>query len=314
MRARAAFSMVVAIGLAGCIAAEPATVAEGVSLAEADEIDPASEFGIVQGTVVSDETVPLANAQVGLQGTAFVGLTDVAGQFSLRDVPPGKYVLFVGALGHESTARSIEVLAAQITQVTVALASIEVREVYYSILHFTGFFDCALATQTWISMCTYPYTAVEGSLNKSGVGVLPDDLQANNFRFNMTIGKDIGQVVAEVVWTPSSAAATRLLFLLLCGDYDPVPDDCTESLRYTKSPYPQGESPIRAQIEGETIIKEGEGSVKYDLTKQDQIWVMNYVGLPFGSPQVAFQQKFEVWDTLFYNGPGPEGWSVLNDA
>lgn len=313
MQVRGLFLLLVAVGVAGCVAAEP-SLAPGSALANAEDLDPAGEFGIVQGNVVSDETIPIANAQVGLQDTTFLALTDASGVFSIRDVPPGTYVLLVGALGHESSARTITVTAGQITQVTVAVAAIQIQEVYYTVVHFAGFFDCALATQNWISMCTYPYTAIEGTLNESGVGALPDDLQANRFRFNVTVEKNIGQFVGEVVWTPSSAAATRLLFLLLCGDYDPVPDDCVEGIRYTKSPYPQGESPIRAQVEGETFIEEGKGSDEYDLTKRDSIWVMNYVGLPFGSPQVAFQQKFEVWDTLFYNGPGPEGWSVLTDA
>ncbi len=313
MQVRALFSIIIVVGIAGCVAAEPASQ-PGTSLANADDLDPDSEFGIVQGTIVSDETLPIANAQVGLQSTAFMALTDASGAFSIRDVPPEDYVLLVGALGHESSARTITVTAGQITQVTVAIPALSIQEVYYTVVHFAGFFDCALATQNWISMCTYPYTAIEGTLNETGVGALPDDVQANQFRFNVTIEKNIGQFVAEVVWTPSSAAATRLLLLVLCGDYDPVPDDCVEGIRYTKSPYPQGESPIRAQVEGETFIDEGKGSDEYDLTKRDSIWVMNYVGLPFGSPQVAFQQKFEVWDTLFYNGVGPEGWTVLSDV
>ncbi|HEX9816193.1 MAG TPA: hypothetical protein VGB18_04370, partial [Candidatus Thermoplasmatota archaeon] len=191
--------------------------------------------------------------------------------------------------------------------------------------HFVGFFECALATDPWISSCSYPYTAVWGTVNNTGLNPgLPPDVQNNQHRFNFTIGQNIGQLQAEVVWQPSSAAATRMMILILCGDYDFVADECVDGIRYRNTEDERrdvrGTSPIKFTVAGEEFYTEDAKGTKYDLEKNSEIWVMNYVGLPWGSSstygdeQLAFQQKFEVWDSIFYNGEGPEDWTVLQDG
>ena len=333
-----------------------------------DEVDPNSPFGVVQGSVMSEEQMPIVGALVGLRDTTFQSMTDANGNFLMRDVPPSSYALDIGALGFEAHARQIEVLAGQITSVSVLLVAISVQsEVYYEVIPHSGYMECALATAAWISGCSYPYTMAVGGIKNGtcyfgpcvpGTGIdlwslgAPKDVQNNVHRFNITIPQNIGQLQAELVWTPSSAAATRMNLMVVCGDYDWIADDCVIGLRYGYANGVNGPSPIKHVIERENWEDENgdahagfysnaiecdscnrQNGTEWDLNTNKEIWVMNYVGLPFGclpvfgappevcvaglpysEAQVAFAQRFDLYDTLFYNGRGPDDWTVLKDA
>lgn len=314
--------------LAGCVVSEGAPGApeedRTAPLGPNDISD--SESGVVQGTILTEETLPIVGALVALQNSAFSTTTDSAGFFQLANVSPGKYVLLVGALGYDSAARQIEIMKAQITSASLVLRAIEVQSAtFVEILHFVGFFECALATDPWISSCSYPYTAAWGTLNGTGLNPgLPRDIQNNQHRFNFTIRPNVGQLQAEVVWQPASAAATRMMILILCGDYDYVWDECLDGIRYRNAEDERadvrGTSPIKFTVNREEFYTENAKGTKYDLEKYPEVWIMNYIGLPWGEAdtpgdeQLAFQQKFEVWDSVFYNGEGPVDWTVLADG
>lgn len=322
MQAKGLFALVVVgVVLGGCIASEgaPTEVDEREQpVKPADIAD--SELGVVQGTVLTEEALPITGAMVALQDTTFSTMTDSSGFFEIKNVPPGKYALLVGALGFESAGRQIEVSKGQITPAALVLRAIEVSsETFVEILHFVGFFECALATDAWVSSCTYPYTAVWGTVNGTGLNPgLPRDIQANEHRFNFTIRPNVGQLQAEVVWQPTSAAATEMMILVLCGDYDYVWDECLDGIRYEDANSEQtlvsGTSPIKFTVNRDEFYDENTKGTKYDLEKNQEVWIMNYIGLPWGDPQVAFQQKFEIWDSVFYNGEGPADWTVLEDG
>ncbi|HEX9816192.1 MAG TPA: carboxypeptidase-like regulatory domain-containing protein [Candidatus Thermoplasmatota archaeon] len=360
--------MLIAVVFAGCAAnGDAADVPAGSVEPQANDpiqpgdVDPNSPFGVVQGAVLNDEQIPIPGALVGLRETSFQSVTDANGNFLLRDVSPGSYALDVGALGFETQAREITVAAGQITSVSVLLVEISiVSEVYYEIIPHSGYLECALSTAAWISGCSYPYTMAVGGIKDgtcywgpylglpipcvppTGVDLwamgAPRDFQNNAYRFNISIPQNIGQLQAELVWTPSSAAAVHMNLIIVCGDYDWIADDCVNALRYGKGDGVNGPSPVKNVIERE----DWEGGLgfytndsraqnnKYDLKANPEgIWVTNYVGLPFGCLdvptncmdglpynefQLAFGQRFDLYDTLFINGRGPDDWTVLVDG
>lgn len=322
MRGQAApWSLLAVLVFAGCVGIAQSK-ADGTESAvepvEPEDVDPNASSGILQGTVASDEAVPIAGASVALRDTAFMGVTDASGLFVITDVPPGKYVLDVARLGYEAQARSVEVQAGQLTEVTIVLVAIEISdEGYIEIIHFTGFFECALGTSFWISSCSYPYTAVYLTLHDRGVNGsnygLPPDIQKNIHRFNFTVKPGITDFVGEMEWKAASAAATRMLLMYMCGDYDPIPDECKERHRYGRSNGFSGTSPIRAQFDPKQEFKKGCPNSKFCLKEGHPIWVMAYAGLPFGQNQVAFQQKFEIWNSLFFNQEAPEDYTLIGD-
>lgn len=148
-------------------------------------------------------------------------------------------------------------------------------------------------------------------VNGSNYG-LPPDIQKNIHRFNFTVKPGIADFVGEMEWKPASAAATRMLLIYLCGDYDPILDECKERHRYGNGNGYSGASPIKAQFDVKEF-KKGCPSSKFCLKEGHPIWVMAYAGLPFGQNQVAFQQKFEIWNSLFYFQEAPEDYTLIRD-
>jgi hypothetical protein len=256
---------------------------------------------------------PIAGAQVGLKDTEFLSQTDASGGFALRYVPPGQYVLAAGGLGYEATARSVEVVAGEVVELRLSLRTLNLSKI---VIHETtsraGFLECAMGAVVFVAPCTYPYRAVHQTTASNGVNLsdygAPPDLHDNRFWLNFTVRPEAAQIVAELRWEAGSAAANEMQLFVLCGDFDAILNECTEGIRYGSA---SGPSPVRVVVD-EDDIREGCPDTKF-CPDDGPVWFANDVAMPFNNPQFAFQQKFEVWDTIFYHGEGPEGFTALPD-
>lgn len=320
---RAQLSVAVLIGavvLSGCTSgsSETSALAAPKEAVDADSLA-GSELGAVQGHVYTDDLQPIEGASVGLAGLDVEDTTDAAGFFVLPNVVPGKHVLAVGRLGYESVARNVEVVAGELTETDVTLTPIEIEdEAYGETVRITGFLECAMGTAAFVAPCTYPYRLVHGAAMANGVNLtnygLQPDLHPNKFWLNITIKPKAEQLVAQLTWQAGSAAAQRMNLFLLCGDFDPVLNECTERIRYGLGNGHSGTNPIRAVIDAKEFRTKGCPASKFCL-KEKPIWIANDVAMPFQTPpQLAFQQRFEVWDTVFFNAPGPDDFSALPDG
>src|SRR5579872_7193415 len=56
---------------------------------------------------------PLARVEVVLEGTSYRGVTDVQGQFEIRDVKPGDYRLRVSTVGYKLVLASANLTAGE---------------------------------------------------------------------------------------------------------------------------------------------------------------------------------------------------------
>ena len=63
----------------------------------------------VTGNVTDNELIPLANVSIHLLNTGVNSLTDKEGNFSIQDVPAGKYTIELSSLGYATIAKEIEV-------------------------------------------------------------------------------------------------------------------------------------------------------------------------------------------------------------
>lgn len=296
MRGSAYLAVLLTIALAGCTAGNEKAAPSG-SLAA--PTDPSLLY--VLGLVTDDESQPIAAASVGLRGTDLRATTGADGRFTLGPVEPGSYTLDVARFGFEPFARQVEVAADAPIDLTIQLVTMaEPVEVYYEVSSFTAFFECAVGTPAWVSACTYPYTAAYLTAQGAGVTppVLPADLQRNEFRYNFTVGPQAVEVISEASWEAGSAAAENLFILLSCAAYDPVLDDC-DGPTYAQA---TGPSPLRAPWKAQAV--------------QDRPqWVMERVYLPGDlEPSVALSQRVDLWNTIFFNGEAPEGFSILAQA
>lgn len=286
--------------LSGCIGGSDKKDPGATGPNETD-IETGSAFGAIRGVVQDDESRPLVGAEVGVRNTGLIQRTDGSGGFRFNEVEPGQHTIDVAKLGYGPSAREAEVVAGQIADITFTLQAIVIPEASYpEVSHFTGYYDCALGAVIWVSACTYPYTAVYLTLQDAGYNMsengVPQDLQTNTFRYNFTVKPGAVEVVSELEWVPSSAAATRMQLLLSCAQYDPVLDDCPD--HYGDA---EGESPLR-------VAWPIEGNVD---TLPD--WVMARAYLPFFDPQVALAQQFDFWNTIWYYGASPEGYTAIEE-
>lgn len=214
----------------------------------------------------------------------------------MRNVPVGNQTIDAAKLGHLSQARFVDLSPGEVLEVNFQLATVPpTNATFHTVSQFTGYYECALGAVVWVSACSYPYTAAYWTLHANGVnlsqyGAQPD-IQKNTFRYNFTVNKGAKQIVSEMQWKANSPAADTMQLILSCGDYDPVLDDCDPN--YARV---QGKSPLR---------------VVWNVGFQLPGWVMARGYLPFSKPQVALDQKFEVWNSIFYGGTAPDGYTIL---
>lgn len=71
---------------------------------------------------VSTEDEPVSFATVGLEGTTYGAITDVEGNFTLRDIPYGNYVFKASATGYRLYSQKLEVSASQSYELDVKLS------------------------------------------------------------------------------------------------------------------------------------------------------------------------------------------------
>jgi len=109
-------------------------------------IKPISSFanglkGSIQGKVLdADNKMPLAGTNVSVNGTQMGAATDVNGQFSIKNVPVGSYVLRFDYIGYESLRKTdIIVRSNRITYVNseLKMSALEGEAVSVSAGYFT---------------------------------------------------------------------------------------------------------------------------------------------------------------------------------
>jgi hypothetical protein len=112
------------------------------------------------------------------------------------------------------------------------------------------------------------------------------------------------KVISELFWEATSTAATHQVLIIACGWWDPVLDECvppgttTTGVRYFGK---VGTSPIR---------------IEWEHPEPDHLpWVMaranvngNFSDMkPAG---IALDQKIEMYNTVFYGGDPPPGFTA----
>lgn len=309
--------------MAGCADA-PALSAPGGTgpISDADLID--AETGAVQGHISTEDLLPISGALVALRGTEFSTMTDENGFFLFRGVPPGPQTLDIAALGYSSTARLVAVEAGLVANIEITLSIIPIPDqAYVSVLQDAGFLECAMGAVVFVAPCTYGYRSLWGNAHNAGVNLtaaagLPSDLHNNKFWLNFTINPGAQQLIAELIWEAGSAAATTMQLFILCGDFDYVLNECTEEHRYGVN---TSTSPVRVDVnmmdkddDGDDNMTKGCPDSKFCVTKGIPVWWTNDVAMPFTTPQFAFQQRFDVYDSIFYNGQAPEDYTILPDS
>lgn len=68
-----------------------------------------AQKNVIRGRITSDEGKPLGYVMVGLKNTTYGTETDENGNYSIRQIKPGKYLLMVAAMGYSPMQQEIEI-------------------------------------------------------------------------------------------------------------------------------------------------------------------------------------------------------------
>jgi hypothetical protein len=205
-----AMLLVTAIALSGCAGSAP----------KASDQPPASpivddESGAIQGIVTTSELEPIKNAQVALQSGALdPTLSDADGRFLFSGLEPGKHVVFITALGYESLARNVEVIASEISELSIQLQELQ-SDAPFSVSELKdGYIACGTGTG---KDGVAGFTQVECGSNDPN----------QEFLFKYNFAKDLKGILFEMTWKPSQALSKDLALMIekegcgfTCGDKD----------------------------------------------------------------------------------------------
>ncbi len=287
--------LLVALGLAGCLGGG----GDADASAGDDVLDETTEdeLGTVEGLVLNTEGLPVAGVQLGLAPSAKETTSLSNGSYRFANVEPGQYTLIAQKLGYESQATVVSVEPGQTVGKDVQLTELRVVESYHYTEPYTGVLTCSFTTNVWTSPCDYPYTAAYYTL--AGLGVngsnygLPAEPLENQWRYDLTVLNGTTGIVSELTWEPVSDASERMMLAVSCDEFDPVLDDCDGWGDNEAGPNPV---------------------IMYDWNfpkSEEDPTFMTRVYLPWGDPQVAVDQKFDVYHTMFYGADVPDDFTAL---
>ncbi|HLE47844.1 MAG TPA: carboxypeptidase regulatory-like domain-containing protein [Candidatus Thermoplasmatota archaeon] len=267
-------------------------------------------IGAVSGQVLDDERRPLSGVNVRLEPVGRNDTTNEAGRFLFAKIPVGAYELNITLGGFHSRTLSLNVSEARTTAVSILLVPLPADVSFHETMPFKGLQRCMFYTSAFKASCTYPYTAVYGNLHKNGVNLsnygAPTDLIENRFRYNFTARADHTGIVSELSWRAQTEASRYYTFQLSCPWYDPTWDDCvvpgaTAPANENTYAVARGISPLR---------------IEWKAEKATWLpWIMARAYLWGGAERpagAALDQTVEMWNTVFYGGPVPKGFSIAS--
>ena len=196
-----------------------------------------AELGVITGQVVDRATGdPIESARVTLAGTTHTTATERGGQFTLRAIPPGEYLLAVVYTGFDSASRPVQTRAGGRTDVKIELTSglVEMEAVVVNFRRGEAE-DIMLRRQA---------TNIVDVVSSKTFGEMADGSLSISRLAGMTGGTGIRGIAGEfnlvrvdggALATPSDATASGTTRSV---DINQIPGDMIERIEVTKSPRP----------------------------------------------------------------------------
>lgn len=306
--------------LAGCSGGGgggPSPTGDGQQFDDLD-VQATETTGVILGVVVDAAITPIEGATVTLTSTqpTLSQKTDSQGRFAFEDLEPGTYLMQVTHLQFAAAQSSAEVVAGidEPKVVRIMLERLFDQNPYSEIIKFDGFLACAYAIGV-SSTCVNDYTRVTGErcIPTSppqcycAGGCLRDynlsQMGGNVREYVSSVGPGWQVMIIEETWEPTSDAGKNLGF----------------TVSYFSRPNAghwfgsvNGPNPIRIQFD----VGVEHGSASYGGDEPSIIPPEGYnelfVFFGAGSGSVVLNQRFQSFQTSFYYGVPPEGWSFVN--
>lgn len=303
--------------LAGCFGGDEEPSQAGLETRSRAQVS--EDTGGVEGTVTDEAVQPIQGANVTLEGYGSRTTTTTDGSFAFSNVPPGEYTLDITARGFLGTERTVQVEPNQVSVAEILLAHQPTVRPYKQQLEFTGFIECSVAANAAVA---------SGSVNACSAG------NGTNSKtlFHSRLEENAWQIVTEMQWEPTSALAERLTLIVEpegFGNADKVTlaeDDAEapivlETDRARLTGVVRNASAICSGEEAPVVTSNAASESYCNLQLVDeggplQIRVFSS-GVAAGGRETAggvIQQEFTVVQTIFYNAPACESFSVFQES
>lgn len=257
------------LALPGCV---------GVDAPASDPAETGAETragnGVLEGSVVDENFVPIQAARVLLNGTAYATTTSWNGHFRFVDLEPRLYALVVEAVGWSRAEIDVRVQSDRATRVTLFLDPAIVLEPYSTVQTIRGEITC---------------------LDVEAAG--PTSLTCEPKRYATSFPPDWAALVTEVTWGPSGFS-TATLAQVTAEHADE--DGARELYAYVTSNKPARitlqPGAVHADQGGTDATPAQGAEAPLELTvRKDPLRPVSAVGVAF-----TLQQTFEIFHTTFY--------------
>ncbi|HET6404008.1 MAG TPA: carboxypeptidase-like regulatory domain-containing protein [Candidatus Thermoplasmatota archaeon] len=257
-----------------------ALVASGCTSDEAPTPTNAIAPGILSGVVTDAALIPLANANVSVEGMNASALTDATGAFRL-ELLPGEYVVLASHPDHKTGALRASVLSDQTATLAFQLDAVRRIVPRVEVAEAEGYLAC-----TALLLASGERHALACGQN--------DPNERASVQFGVTSIDGLEAAVLELVWDARTDAARwlRVDATLVRGD---------ESVGLGGV---EGVSPLRLAIPGR-LLDAGTLVVRASPTGS---FTDEEAGVDAG---LVLQQGFTVYASLFYHAPPAAGYTAL---
>lgn len=298
--------VVLVVALAGCV--ESAASQEKSSEASATvalEAGQGIDAGTIRGVVVDDTQLPVAKVAVQLDANATVE-TSEEGAFEFSNVPVGSHTLSFLKIGYKAVGRKVDVASDEAAEVRVTLEPIPIDRSYHETKKQTGIVFCGVGTR----QPGQNQTSAKGNICVLAAQAGQENLDRAQIRWFFKFHNSSG-FWSETTWQPSTTFTRGMdlywTLLLDNGLSTPV-------IGSGGSPT----SPMRARIPIKAVYNQLNNTPTQSCNKVDcMLLSYHYVrGETLGPSApadvgVAYNQRYDCWVTVFYNGPLPDEFSIL---
>jgi hypothetical protein len=310
MRVALLTSVLLVALLAGCTSGGSEGGDEGTQSEEFQDdlgVQATETKGVLLGVVVDEAVRPLKDADVStnVAGEVVSKKTDDDGRFAFGELEPGTYIVEVSLQQYASVKSTFEVVANEQDPPVhrLQLTRMFAQAPYTEQVVFDGYIACAYAFSL-SSTCVNDYTRVS---NACPGGCLRDQEVAkkggNNREFTTVIGPGWQSITFEMTWEPTSELGKNL----------------GETVSYFSRPDAShwygsqgGPNPVWMQIdvgvEHDTAQLGAGDSTLIPANGTQELFTF----FSAASGNLAVNQAFRHFQTIWYYSIPPEGWSFVN--
>lgn len=252
--------------------------------------------GTIAGQVLTEDSLPVANADVGLLPIDVARKTDESGSFEIEGVPAGTYALVVQKLGYESFSRSVTVAEDEVQTLDVTLVALAVKDPHYKTEEMSGRLACSYYTPIPLAVpdpvnggfIFHPWTTCHEPIRQQ----FGEHVHCLDF----TVAESTTWRMAELAWTQTSDLAPENLWL---GERNPDREEGGWG------EFAEGAAPVVVTTDIEYDFDDEEAEEPPKST-----WCVFISSLSWPAPSVAIEQDFTVYYTAFYDMDEiPDGYS-----